>query len=326
MRPRALCWTLAAAVILAGPIALAADSGWLLRTTLNEGDTHRFALTHSQSMTLEMGGVNQRMENSSRMEFVQTVKSRLGDDALLLDVVYERMQSEMIVGEMALKFDTADAKPSPHPMARMQQYLIGRHFTVTMSSRGEVQEIQGFDAILDDMSTAFADDPSLARTMEAIKSGFGSEAMTGMMQQGIVVYPKHKVATGDTWQHRVMMPNPALGELNLTSEYEVLGSERIGDRDHVKLGVASTIEFGNQGQMFNQLQQLLGGEIEVDIDDASGSGSVVVDSTTGIVVSSELQQRIVMDISMKLPEGTTPTTNVAIRGAVAQQIGLELLE
>ena len=203
-------WLIAIWLTVASPAPAA--SAWLLRIDLDEGDTHHFAISNSQSIKMDMGEMTQDVENTSRIEFLQTVAEKLSDGSLVLDTSYERLRSEMKVGEMTLEFDTADPEPSQHPMARLQQIMTGKHFSITMTPRGEVRSVAGTDELFDSITRTFSDDPMIQGSLDTAKQGFGDEAMKSMMQQVAVILPEQAVSAGDTWHNDVTVPNPALGE------------------------------------------------------------------------------------------------------------------
>lgn len=325
MHERSKPWWLIAIWLTVASLAPAA-SEWSLRIDLNVGDTHRFAISNSQSIKMDMGQMTQDVENTSRIEFSQTVTEKLSDGSLVLDTSYERVQSEMRVGEMRLEFDTANPEPSQHPMARMQQVMTGKHFSVTMTPHGEVRSVAGTDQIFDSITETFTNDPMLQGSLETVKQGFGEEALTSMMQQVAVIFPEQAVKTGDTWQNDVTRPNPALGELRIKSDYRVKGPGSSSGRDCLEIAVALTVEFGNEGQMFAQLSRLLGTELEIDVLKASGEGTLCLELATGLVIDSQLKQVLEMDVSVGAPGAEEAAgQTMELHALINQQFGIERL-
>ena len=326
MNERSKPWWMIAIWLTVASLAPAA-SEWLLRIDLNVGDSHRFAISNSQSVKMDMGEMTQDVENTSRIEFLQTVIEELSDGSFVLDTSYERVQSEMRVGEMRLEFDTANPEPSQHPMARMQQVMIGKHFSVTMTPRGEVRSVAGTNEIFDSIAEMFSDDRTIQGTLDTVKQGFGDEAMMSMMQQVAVMFPEQAVSAGDTWQNEVTLPNPALGELRIKSDYRIAGPGSKSGSDCLEIAVAMTIEFGNEGQMFAQLSRLLGTELDIDVLNASGEGTLCMDPATGLVIDSQMQQVMEMDVSVGIPsEGEAEGQTMELHALINQQFGIELLD
>ena len=278
MKTRSWWLPAVAAALLMTVSVLPAGSPWLLRVNLSEGESHGLAMSQTQRMDVDMGAMGrQQIENGTRIEFRQEVKQRLSDGTLVLDTSYAGMRSRMSLGGMTMEFDTESPEGSTHPMAQIQQAMKGKHFTVTMNSRGQVREIGGFDVIFSDLSKAFADQPQARDILEAVRAGFGPQAVKTMMQQGSVAFPEDAVAIGDTWRQELQVSNPALGDMKIGVEYRVEGPERLGERDCVRVGVSTTIEFGEQGASFGEFAKFLGAEVEVEMRDASGSGTAWID-------------------------------------------------
>jgi len=317
-----------AATLLTVATFSVADSEWLLRFGLDEGGTHRFAMNQTQSMDIDMGAMGrQQMENSARMEFLQTVKEMLPDGSIVLDTTFGRMHTKVSMGGMSMEFDTESDEEAAHPVAAFQKFLQGKHVVVTMSPRGLVRSVEGLEAILDDLSEALPDQPGNPQAMEAIKQGFGAEATTALMQQAVVPYPEDAVAIGDTWHQNLKLPNPALGDLNIKRSYTVEGAERMQERDCLKLGVSSTIEFEGGGPEFAQFGQMFGAELVFDIDEASGRGTVWIDRNSGVVVLSKSTQTIEMDMLLeKSGSEGVEGQSLDMRATVTQHIEVELLD
>jgi hypothetical protein len=317
-----------AAAVLTVTSLSAAGSEWLLRFGLDAEGTHRFAMSQTQSMDIDMGAKGrQQMENSSRMEFLQTVKELLSDGSFVLDTAFGRMQSTMSLGGMTMEFDTENTEEASHPVAIFQNFMKGKHFLVTMTPRGLVRSVDGLDAIFDDLSEALPDQPGMLQAMEAVKQGFGTETTTTLMQQAVVPYPEDAVAIGDTWHQDLKLPNPALGDLNISRDYTVEGAERMRERDCLRVGVASTIEFEGEGPEFAQFGKMMGAELSLDIGEATGQGTAWIDKASGLVVLSKSTQTIEMDMSfLKSGGDEAEGQDFDMHASITQHIEVELLE
>jgi hypothetical protein len=313
-----------AAVALAAAMALPASGAWRLRLTLAEGDVHRFALTHSQSMDFDLNGVEQKVENTLRLEIRQSVQRRLEDGSFALETIYERMRTAMNAGGMKLELDTAQPGGDEHPMAKFQRQLIGKPFVVTTSPLGQVQDVDGIDVLLQGMAETL--DPGMRPIFDQVQQAFGEEAMKSMIQQCGLTYPERDLGPGDTWQQRVVMPNPALGELRIASEYRIEGREVVREQERVKIAVTSTLEFGSGAPTFSQLGKLFGTAVDVDVASASGSGLIWVDPASGLVVESRLDQQMELNLAFEIPgQGDGQAQKVAMHGRIAQHTRVEQL-
>jgi hypothetical protein len=163
--------------------------------------------------------------------------------------------------------------------------------------------------------------------MEAVKQGFGTETTPTLMQQAVVPYPEDAVAIGDTWRQDLKLPNPALGDLNIRRDYTVEGAERMRERDCLRLGVSSTIEFEGEGPEFAQFGKMMGAELSLDIGEASGQGTVWIDRASGLVVLSKATQKIEMDMSfLKSGGDAAEEQDIDMHASITQHIEVELLD
>jgi hypothetical protein len=316
------------ALLAAASLAPAA-ADWLLRLAVEEGDTYRFAMSQTQSIDMDMGPMGrQEVQNSSRTEFLQSVRERLSDGAVVLDVAFGAMRSKMSLGGMALEFDSEKPGDPSHPMAKLQQFMQGKRFSVTMTPEGRVRSVDGLDEIFDGFAEAFADSPGAREALEAMTPAFKSASIETMMQQAVLLYPEHAVGVGDTWQQRLSFPNPALGDLNVANDYTVEGAERKKQRDCVRIGVRSKVGFEGDAPLLSQFGEMMGTDLSLDIGEASGEGTVWVDVARGLVVLSKSSQTIDMDLAFQTPPAGDGAAGqpVEMHASITQEVEVELLD
>ena len=164
--------------------------------------------------------------------------------------------------------------------------------------------------------------------MELMKAGFGEESMKAMMQVGTAVFPEKPVSTGETWDYDLSIDNPLLGKMKIASRFESLGPERRAERDCVKLGANTAIEFQGGSPMIEQLAQMFsGGSAQVgwEMGDSSGSGSVWVDRASGLTVEAEQSQKMQMTMSITGGQGAQATA-MDVDMDISQSTRLRLID
>jgi hypothetical protein len=315
--------------LLALASLVAAEPSWLLRLSGEEGQTQRFAVRQTQDMDIDMGAMGrQKVRNGSDTEFLQTIRERLPDGALVIDVVFGPMRSRMAFGAMEMEFDSEGSGDGSHPLARLQQLLKGKSFSATLTPRGEVRSIDGLDELFDGVAEAFADRPGMGEALDALAPAFKAASVETLMQHAVPPYPEQAVGPGQTWRESSRVSNPALGGLVLTQEFTLEGAERKRGRDCLRIGVTSAIEFEGDSPMAGPIGALTGVDVSIDVGDAAGSGTLWIDPDRGWVVESKVRQQIEMDLSMRAAqgEGEAAGSAVEMHASMTQEVEVELLD
>lgn len=300
--------SLAGALLLAPGAAAYAQESHLLRLTVDEGTSYSMILDHTQEMSMDLGAMgSQQMTNTSQMTARMTVTAA-DDSGLTLETVMERMTLEGRQGDRVLmEFDSDAPEEGNQEISRLLSAMVGHPFAMSLSRRGEIQEVTGFDAIMQELARSMGDDPQAKALFESLKQGLGDESMKTIMQSSMPVFPEGPVGPGDTWQHGGEMTNPILGAMSLSTEYTVLGAEEKAGRDCLKLGMEFSMSFGGESPFFQQLSAMAGGQFEVEAGEMAGEGVLWVALDSGLAVESEQTQTMAMTMTMA-PQGGEPQT------------------
>lgn len=325
MRFRRVKWLALAVTGLVVVPLVSAEEKWQLRLTLGAGEPHRFAMSQTQNMDIDLGAAGrQHVVNRSRLEYTQTLEKTLSDGSLRMDMRFDRIVTSMDLGGMKMEFDTRNAEETTHPAALVQRALVGKQFTVTLTPRGQVSEMDGVETMFDQLADVVANEPGTREMVDAMKQGFGEQTIASMLQQSILILPENPVGVGDTWQQELTMPNPVLGSVNVASDYRLEASETVDELDCLRIAVESAIEIAGEGEPFGALGRLLGSNVDLDVSSAAGAGTIWVDRATGLVVRFRMTQKLETNMRVTRPDGgETGAAPLDVHSVVNQQIDLD---
>ena len=144
--------------------------------------------------------------------------------------------------------------------------IKGQKFTMKIDAEGKVQEVTGFE----NMAAMIVDSLGLGeeqkeKMRKQFDDQFNAKNMQGQFDRFLYIFPNKEVKVGDTWQKKSDVSGPMAGKYNST--YKVTDIE----------GEMVTLEEATKLESINEKMKMSG-----DI-----TGTIVVDSKTGLVVSAE---------------------------------------
>jgi hypothetical protein len=149
--------------------------------------------------------------------------------------------------------------------------IKGQQFTMKVNAEGKVTEVTGFT----NMAQAIADSMGLgekekAGMMQKFSKQFNEESTKEQFERFLYIFPNKEVKVGDSWQKTTTPRGPMGGKYN--SVYTV--SEIEGDM--VTLEEKTRITAVNE-------QEKMSGDV---------TGTLIVDSKTGLVVNADQKMNI----------------------------------
>jgi hypothetical protein len=201
----------------------------------------------------------------------------IADDAgtKTISTRYDRFKMKMNAMGMNLEVDTDKPLPSmgddeKDPMKMMNKVLgaiKGRKFMMKINPEGRVIEISG----LEEMATSIADSFNLgADTKKQVEEGFSKtfneKSMRDQFERVLYIFPNKEIKVGDSWKKTTTPGGEVGGTYNST--YKVTDIEG----DMVTLDEQSVIE-GDTPKGITMKGKI--------------TGTIVVDSRTGLVVTAD---------------------------------------
>lgn len=272
-----------------------------LRMVPDLESTLRQVTTLEQDMTMSLGPMGEQSTQSTTLfEMTQIPKERRDDGSTVMEYRYDRIRTETTVGDQVMTMDTED--PSEGELDPFSS-IVGLSITARFTNRGEVVEVSGFDEMMEAVSADMSG-PEAAQMRELMRSSFGNEAMTSMLQQVTPILPEEAVGVGDSWQSETSLQFPMLGDMEVDYAYEVLAFEPYVGSDCVKLGFDYVISITSGDALLDLLRQMMGTDVDLEweMKDSIGTGSLWLDRATGVVLAMNFTQDVSVQMSMSIPE------------------------
>jgi hypothetical protein len=219
------------------------------------------------------------------------------DDGTLktLDIEYRDFKMKMNMMGQEMNID-ASKKPEPmdsnsfgqNPMEMMSSAfsgIIGKKFTMKVSGDGKIQSITGVEEFINSIAESMnAGEQIKGIVLASLKGQFSEEKVKETFAPMFGIYPNKEVKPGDKWTNSYILSSQAVESSN---EYTVKSFE--GDNAIVQL--SSKMEPQADAANPNLAALKLSG---------TQSGTMTINTTTGLIVDSELTQNFTSTGEMKL--------------------------
>ena len=202
-----------------------------------------------------------------------------------LDIEYRDFKMKMDVMGQQMNID-ASKKPekmdsnsfSQNPMEMMSNAfsgIIGKKFTMKVSGDGEIQSITGVDEFINSIAESMnAGEQVKGIVIASLQGQFSDEKVKETFAPMFGIYPNKEVKPGDKWNNTYILSSQAVVSSN---EYTVKSFE--GDNAIVLL--TSKLEPQANAENSNIAALKLSG---------TQSGTLTINTKTGLIVDSELTQ------------------------------------
>ncbi|NDW11921.1 hypothetical protein D0T50_03330 [Bacteroides sp. 214] len=238
--------------------------------------------------------VKQNMVTLYSMDIIEKSKESVKVKYEYKEVVFE-LSSMMMNMKYDSKNPAASTSPVDAAMATLMGSLIGKSFEAVITPAGKVLSVTGMDEIAAGMVAAAGDDAQLRAMAEQTKGQYSNEAIKGTLEQSFGIYPAGKVKVGDSWNVEQNIESAGMA-IDIASVYKLIST----DKNNTVMDVEATVD-----AMDGQLKGVQ-------------NGTISVESKTGIITKSELQQNIKgtvtaqgMDIAMDMNSKILVTTTKA---------------
>jgi hypothetical protein len=222
--PATLRASLAAALILTMTAAGSEAAAATLRWKFKAGDSLRYQLVQTQSMTT-------RVKEPAPQEFKQgftltidqvwTVRSVDASGVASMAHTIERIRTTADLPVGKLTYDSKEAKDTGGPAGPLFRMLVGVEFTFKMNGRGEITDVKLPENVL---ATLRGDqEPAGAQGQ------FSEAGLKNMISQMGLLLPEGPVEPGATWSRKLAIPAGPDGQTRGTEQvYTYRGPEAGG--------------------------------------------------------------------------------------------------
>jgi hypothetical protein len=277
----------------------------VLRMNLEPGELYRVRFRTEQLVTQTMQGQSFDTKQQIGYEYNYSVRSADAAGNTWVDVQYTwvHIEQETVLGSM---FYDSDNPPAEIPAgAQAFSALVGTGFSMLITPQGKVLEVEGLEAMYDQMLQAidFQEAAAEQQFRQTLEQQFGEEALKQQMNGASFEFPLEPIEIGESWttttELTVVMPMVIESTYTLRSVEGSLAELEMSSQISSSAN-AGPVDFGTV-----QIGYSVSGEQQ---------GTVQVDLASGMT-NSRIQQTLSGEMVMAA-EGQTLNVPISIRSTV----------
>ncbi|OLP17634.1 hypothetical protein BST81_15025 [Leptolyngbya sp. 'hensonii'] len=296
--------TVAALLAIALTTTQCSNNQTKLQLRLEEGKSYNFRFSSDQKISQTLMGQQQSVNQFVAMGYSFKVLDVDKDGVMTVQVTYDSVQFKQSGATGTIEYDSTKDAKSTNPLTLGFSALVGKSFSMKIRPDGGVQDIQGADALINDMIKALKipEGPLKDALMGNMKDQFGDQALKEMMERSLNIYPTQPVKVGDSWQKKVTMTKgfPIIMDTTWTLK-------------ELKNGVA-TVEVVSKLAPNSAAPPIRLEPMEMSYNlTGSQQGTLQLNQQTGFVNQAKLNQNISGQMEMKGIPGTTKSVTVPMQ-------------
>ncbi len=236
------------------------------------GQTNRYQMTQNTKLTMNTGPGGQ-VETDSKMSLnlSWTVEEINDDGAAVLNQRVDRMQMKISTGAgQSTEIDSQSDEPPQGQAATLVplvKALTAEPFTVTMSPRGEITDVNVPESIVE----ALKNQPGAAQMGDlATPEGFKK-----LVSQASFVLPE-KLEPGVEWKTKTVTEAPSIGKQTAETTYRYEGSKEIDGEPREVFSAKVAVSFAS-------------GELPIEVTKQESSGQILFNREAGRLESSKIK-------------------------------------
>jgi hypothetical protein len=258
------------------------------RLRWKSGKTYRFRSLNKQKIEQTVMGRVQNMRQTIGMGTTFRIQNVDAAKVATIDVMYHwiRFQQETTRGKIS--YDSKNPAAKLNPIAKVFAALHNRTFQLKMGPLGKVHDISGVQKMLKAALDAMQLSNPQARQMvkKQLVQRFSDKALKKTMESMFAVYPKKPVRVGATWKRKAKTAGAF--PMQVYSVYTFVKLE--GHLAHLMVTSRIQIREAQMGVGNARVSYKMSGR---------QSGTLKVNTQSGLPVKSEIAQTITGTVSMK---------------------------
>ncbi|MGD0043661.1 MAG: DUF6263 family protein [Isosphaeraceae bacterium] len=271
-----------------------------MRWKFKPGETLRYTMVQETTQGMKAMGQEFKTSLNQTVDLHWSVKNVASDGVAELSQTIDRVRTKVEGPGNSFEFDSQAGKDPEGQIASlltpMLKALVGAEFTFKMNGRGELSEIKVPQKLLDSLRQA---GPA------ANASGmFSEEGMKNLISQSSLTLAEGPLEKGKSWTQQAKVPVPMLGTMVTDKTYTFDGpSPKDPGLLQVLLDTKVTLEPAADSN------------IAVKITSQKGTGEFAFDPEAGRVVSSRVNDKLQMSLSVmgqELEQSTDTVTSMTL--------------
>lgn len=235
------------------------------------GAKYEYQMEVVQNIKQNIMGQKMPMETEMKGTYQMEIKEKTSQE-IHAQLTYQGFTFLVSSPMMKVRYDSKVPNENPSETDKMFEEifnaLIGKPFTIIFTPDGSVKSVSGMSVIIESMLDTIVADGQIAAQMS---QQFSDESMKNMLEQSFNFYPDHVVKVGDSWNMETTIP---------------MNNMNFGIKTKNTLKKIST----------NEATIKAAGNIAMDMGvgkfTGTQTGTMIVDTATGLPVTSDISQKI----------------------------------
>jgi hypothetical protein len=286
-----MVFVLAAVAVMLG-VAQAETAGKVLyRLHPQKGKKYYVKMVNNQQITQTTMGQEQNMEQTigMGMDFDITDVNDRGDVWVRYTYRWVNFRQKGPMGEIV--YDSSQKDVNAPPVAQGFAALLNEGFAVKLTPQGKAVQVVGLDKMRNSISQKLSVGPMREHMLKGMEQFLSEEAMKEFTENSFMVYPDKEVAIGDSWTKTVSMtrgfPMTIANKCTLKDRKGGVATLDVSSEIKTNPG-AKPMEMGPTTKMTYELT-------------GTQQGQVRMDETTGLPLTSSLEQQISGQVKVMMP-------------------------
>lgn len=283
---RSATWLALAVAVVAADAAQAAPLKWKFK----QGDKMDYALRQKADILIDANGVEFDIKVAQTMDLKWDVKAVAADGTVELTQKVDRVQLKMstpFTGEFV--YDSKDEANAPtgeiwERMGGPIKALVGGEFTVKLKPNGQVEEIKLPEKLVELLGESKGGG---AQSMMMGGGLFTESAIKQIIEQSILTLPDSDLANGTTWNKKIENKLGPIGTQKFDTTLTYEGTETKDGVELAKIGTKTEMAFEPNADSDV--------DIEMEVTEQEGKGSVLFDTKAGRVLESQNVQKMTLE-------------------------------
>jgi hypothetical protein len=264
------------------------------------GETLRYTMVQETTQGMKAMGQEFKTNMNQTVNLHWTVKNVASDGSAELSQTIDRVRTKVDAPGNSFEFDSESGKVPEGQIASlmtpMLKSLVGAEFTFKMNGRGELSDVKVPQKLLDSLRQA--------GPQAAAGGMFSEEGLKNLISQSSIALPGESVDKGKTWKQASRLPLPMIGTMVMDKIYTFEGpDEKAPGLLRISLNTKVALEPAADSN------------IAVKISSQKGEGAISFDPQAGRIVSSRVNDKLQMMLSVmgqELQQTTETLTSMTL--------------
>ena len=246
----------------------------------------KYEYSNEYILNVDQGGL--LVEEKVSTLYLMNIMNKNSEETLV-QFTYQNISFLQSSSMMQIKYDSKKAANNPTGIDKMYSKIfssvVGKTFSASIAADGSVNSLAGIDAITEDITHTMSADGEMGEHLCAslIKQYFNEKVIKGVIESSLKIYPADKVKVGDSWT----IENTFGGVSNMNETAQIGHTLKKIKNDVATIDFEAAIEVEQGGGLEGKLN-------------GTQSGTILVNTKTGMPVSSNLTQKVKGSITQHL--------------------------